>query len=264
MTAARRFATANCRAADHFVASLDAMNCRAVDHLVASLEAANCRAADHPVASLDAGLNHDPPHSSRRASTRVDRCVVGRHRFEAGQVVASPAAASCLETADRHGASLGCPPVGGALRGARPATTGAGRHGASRHLIAFHCAKAPHRAVDYCFLCRVHSRVQSDHGLSPLTPGDATSARRRVPAACNRACEKAARSDRLNCAWALTGSGHRPVRSAQTSSGRRATCLHGSGASRAARRRPGFGEIRWEIQSCARICRGRPRQTASG
>ena len=39
MTAARRFGTANCRAADHFVASLDAMNCRAVDHLVASLEA---------------------------------------------------------------------------------------------------------------------------------------------------------------------------------------------------------------------------------
>jgi hypothetical protein len=267
MTAARRFSAVSCRAADHFVASLDAMNCLAVDHLVASLEAANCPAADHFVASLVAGLNHDSLRASRRASTRADRCVAEYHRFAAGQVVASPAAASCLETADRPGASLGRPPVGAALRGARPATTGADRHGAGRHLIAFHCAKAPHRAIDCCFLCRVHSRVQSDHGLShltPLTPGDATSARRRAPAACNRACEEAARSDRLNCVWALTGSGHRPVRSAQTSSGRRATCLHGSGASRAARRRPGFGEIQLEIQSCARICRGRPRQTASG
>jgi hypothetical protein len=96
MTAARRFATASCRAADHFVASLDAMNCRAVDHLVASLDAANCRAADHFVASLDSGSNHDPFRASRRASTLAGRCVAERHRFEEGQVVASPAAVSCL------------------------------------------------------------------------------------------------------------------------------------------------------------------------
>ena len=264
MTAARRFAAVSCRAADHFVASLDAMNCRAVDHPGASLDVVSCRAADHFCASLDAGLNHGPLRASRRASTRADRCVAERHRFEAGQAVASPAAASCRWMADRPGASLGRPPVGAALRGARRATMGASRHGEGRHPIAFHCAKAPHRAVDYCFLCRVRLcvriafhcakaphlaadccflyRVRIGHGLFPLTPGDATSARRRVPAACNRACEKAARSDRLNCA----------------------TCLHGSGASRAARRRPGFGEIQWEIQSCARICRGRPRQTASG
>jgi hypothetical protein len=105
MTAARRFAAANCRAADHFVVSLDAMNCRAVDHLVASLEAENCRAADHFVASLDAGLNHDPVRASRRASTRADRCVAEYHRFEAGQFSLSRSTMRSDRFSLREGAS---------------------------------------------------------------------------------------------------------------------------------------------------------------
>jgi hypothetical protein len=175
--------------------------------------AANCRAADHFCASLDASLNHDPLHASRRASTRVDRCVVGRHRFAASQVVASLAAASCLETVDRPDASLYCHPVGATLRVSRRATTEADRHGAGRHQIAFHCAKASHRAADFCF----RYRVQIEHDLfpltllAPLTPGDAASARRRVPAVCNLACVKAVRSARLECLWALTDSDHRLV-----------------------------------------------------
>jgi hypothetical protein len=218
MMDARHLAAASGHArADLLAASLDATNCRAGDHPGASPAAPSflATAAGRLAASLGAGPDHDALRASRRASTRAGRCVAERHRFGAGQVGASPAAASCRVTADRPGASHGRPPAGAALRVARRASTRADRHGASRHRTAFHCAKAPHRAADCYFPCRVRLRVQIECGLSLLapltlsTPGGAAAALRRAPAACNRACAKDARSVRLERAWALTGSDHR-------------------------------------------------------
>src|SRR5262245_59880651 len=271
MMDARRFAAANCRAANHFVVSLDATNCRAVDRLGASLDAgpdrealraarlastradrhgaarhrfaadrlgaslaaASCRVtAGRPGASPDAGLDHDPLRAARYASTPANRYVAECHRF---------AGANC-RAAGRVGASLDLEPDREAIRAARHASTRADRHGAGRHRIAFHCAKTLHSASDSCFRCRVRLRVQTEYGLSlsallilltPLTPVDAAAARPRAQAVCNRACAKADRSVRLEYARALTGSDRRLVRPAQASSCRPAACLHGSGASRA-------------------------------
>src|SRR5262245_6930221 len=272
MMAARRFAAASCRATadqagaslaaasgaaapSQAGASLAAANCRAAGHLGASLAAASCRVtAGRPCASPDAGLDHDPLRAARYSSAPANRYVAECHRF---------AAANC-RAAGRVGASLALEPDREARRAARRASTRADRHGAGRHRIAFHCAKASHRASDSCFRCRVRLRVQTENGLSlsalltlltPLTPADAAAARPRAQAVCNRACAKADRSVRLECARAPTGSDRRPVRPAQASSCRHAGGLHGSGASRAAWRQPGFGEIQLALRSCARICR---------
>jgi hypothetical protein len=212
MMAARRFAAASCHAtAGQAGASLGAANCRVAGHLGASLAAAGCRVtAGRPCASPDAGLDHDPPRAARYASTPANRYVAGCHRF---------AAANC-RAAGRVGAFLDLESDREALRAARRASTRADRHGAGRHRIAFHCAKAPHRASDSCYRYRVRLRVQTWYGLSlsallalltPLTPVDAAAARPRAQAVCNRACAKAVRSVRLNCAGALTGSDHRLV-----------------------------------------------------
>jgi len=253
---ARRFAAASCRAAaGQAGASLGAANCRAAGHLGASLAAASCRVtAGRPCASPDAGLDHDPLRAARYASTPANRFVAECHRF---------VAANC-RAAGRVGAFLDLEPDREALRAARRASTRADRHGAGRHRIAFHCAKAHHRASDSCFLFRVRLRVQTYYGLylsalltllTPPTPEDAAAARPRAQAVCNRACAKADLSVRLECARALTGSYRRLVRPAQATSCRRAACFHGSGASRTAWRQPGFGEIQLGLRSCARICR---------
>jgi hypothetical protein len=256
MMDARRFAAASCRAtAGQAGASLGAANCRAAGHLGASLAAASCRVtAGRPCASPDAGLDHDPLRAARYASTPANRFVAECHRF---------VAANC-RAAGRVGAFLDLEPDREALRAARRASTRADRHGAGRHRIAFHCAKAPHRASDSCFLFRVRLRVQTYYGLylsalltllTPPTPVDAAAARPRAQAVCNRACAKADLSVRLECARALTGSYRRLVRPAQATSCRRAACFHGSGASRTAWRQPGFGETQLGLRSCARICR---------
>jgi hypothetical protein len=231
----RRFAGASCHAtAGQAGASLGAANCRAAGHLGASLAAASCRVtAGRPGASPDAGLDHDPLRAAHYASTPANRYVAECHRF---------AAANC-RAAGRLGASLDLEPDREAVRAARRASTQAAPHGVGRHRIVFHCAKAPHRAGAYCFRCRVRLRVQTEYGpslsallalLTPPTPVDAAAARPRAQAFCNRACAKADRSVRLECARALTGSDRRLVRPAQASSCRRAVGLHGSGASRAA------------------------------
>src|SRR5215470_665886 len=231
----RRFVAVSCRAAaGQAGASLGATNCRAAGHLGASLAAASCRAtAGRPCASLVAGLDRDPLRAARYASTPANRYVAECHRF---------AAPNC-RAAGRVGASLDLGPDREALRAVRRASTRADRHGAGRHRSAFHCAKARHRASDSCFRCRVRLRVQTEYGLylsalltllTPLTPVDVAAARPLAQAVCNRACAKADRSARLECARALTGSDRRLVRPAQASSCRRAACLHGSGASRGA------------------------------
>src|SRR5262249_7024440 len=143
-----------------------------------------------------------------------------------------------------------------------------------------------HRAEDCFFPCRVRLRVQIEYcpalsallallapltplaPLAPLTPlilGDAASARPRAQAVCNQACAETVRSVRLKCAWALTGSDRRLGRPAQAPSGRLAPCLRESvsQASLQRRRQPDFGEIQLAPRSCARICRGRPRRSAS-
>jgi hypothetical protein len=253
---AQHFAAASCRAtASQAGASLGAANCRAAGHLGASLAAACCRVtAGRPGASPDAGLDHDPPRAARYASTPANRYVAECHRF---------AEANC-RAAGRVGASLDLERGREALRAARRASTRADRHGVGRHRIAFHCAKAPHRASDSCFRCRVRLRVQTEYGLflsalltllTPPTPVDVAAARPRAQAVCNRACAKADRSVRSECARAPTGSDRRLVRPAQATSCRRAACFHGSGASRTASRQPGFGEIQLALRSCARICR---------
>src|SRR5262245_51714283 len=227
-TDARRFAAASCRAtAGQAGASLGVTNCRVAGHLGASLAAASCRVtAGQPCASPDAGLDHDPLRAARYASTPANRYVAEYRRF----------AAANYRAAGRLGASLDLEPDREALRAARRASTRADRHGAGRHRIAFHCAKASHRASDSCFLFRVRICVQTEYGLSlstlltlltPLTPVDAAAARPRAQAVCNRACAKADRSVRLECARALTGWDRRLVRPAQASSCRRAACLHG-------------------------------------
>ena len=285
MMAARRFAAVSCRAADHFVASLEATNCRAVDHLVASLEAANCRAADHFVASLEAGLNHDSLRASRRASTRAGRCVAERHRFEACQVVASPAAASCLATADRPGASLGRPPVGAALRGARPARTivrdRAIVTSRARHRIAFRCAEVAliTRGGLLVFFVPFDSCVQRDRA-SHLSSCSLDS-RGRDGGACDalrRSVIGHAREGRSIRSFELrvVGADSSAVRIISSRSDRRIRPLavtatravsriwrryHGAGVSQPSPRSPAKYNGRFE--SCARLCRGRPRQTAS-
>ncbi|HZF38536.1 MAG TPA: hypothetical protein VE715_06920 [Blastocatellia bacterium] len=198
-----------------------------------------------------------PAHATGRfeAAAMMDarRFAAVSCRATADQAGGSLAAVSCHVTANRAGASLDDPLICVALRAARRSDDLADRDVAGRHRIAFRRAKAVrYAAARRRFLWPAQSRVHVGYGLSlltlltllaPLALWDVGAGRRHAQPVCNRACARAVRHDRLESAWALTGSDRRLVRLAQTSSGRLDLLFHGSGVSRASPRRPGFGEI---------------------